>query len=68
MSAFGTPEEFRDYWRETYGPTIVAYRTVADDPERTAELDAALAALADRYGGATGVMSWEYLLLTARVV
>jgi SAM-dependent methyltransferase len=68
VSAFDTPEAFRAYWRETYGPTIVAYRTVADDPARTAELDAALEALAARYGGTTGVMSWEYLLLTARVV
>jgi ubiquinone/menaquinone biosynthesis C-methylase UbiE len=68
VSAFDTPEAFRDYWRQTYGPTIVAYRTVADDPERTAGLDAALVALAERHLADGGVMRWEYLLLTARVV
>jgi len=70
VTAFGSPDAFRAYWRETYGPTIVAYRNVADDPERTAALDRDLATVAERHdrGSGTTVMDWEYLLLTARVV
>jgi SAM-dependent methyltransferase len=77
VGLFGRPEEFRDYFKANYGPTIAVYRALADDPGRTAALDAELADLARRHdlgaGGAdrTGnnantVMEWEYLLLTAR--
>ena len=46
----------------------MAYRNIADDPERVAALDRDLAALAARYDRGTDatVMDWEYLLLTAR--
>lgn len=67
VSAFGSPEAFRTYWKVTYGPTIVAYRNVADDPERTAALDADIAGVAARHDRGDGTMDWEYLLLTARV-
>ena len=68
---FGRPEDFRDYFKANYGPTIAVYRALADDPERTAALDAELADLARRHDLGTGssqstVMEWEYLLLTAR--
>ena len=68
ISDFRTPEEWRDFWKTAYGPTIVAYRTIADDPERVAALDRDLLALAARYDRGTGttVLEWEYLLLTAR--
>ena len=56
---------FRDFFKRTYGPTIAVYRSLADDPARTAELDEALQAHGDRYVS-TGAMEWEYLLLTAR--
>ena len=70
ISRFGRPEDFRDYFKANYGPTIAAYRGIADDPRRTAALDAELADLARRHdlaAGSTGntVMEWEYLLLTA---
>ena len=70
VDRFGRPEDFRDYFKANYGPTIAAYRGIADDPRRTAALDAELADLARRHGlaaGSTGniVMEWEYLLLTA---
>ncbi len=70
IGGFGTPEEFRDFWKSVYGPTIVAYRNIADDPDRVAALDRDLAALAARYdrGTETVVLDWEYLLLTARRV
>jgi hypothetical protein len=71
IDIFGRPEDFRDYFKANYGPTIAVYRAIADDPERTAALDAELADLARRHdlgtpkAGST-VMEWEYLLLTAR--
>src|SRR5829696_2697551 len=70
VSDFRTPEEWRDFWKAAYGPTVVAYRTIADDPERTTALDRDLVALAARYDRGTGttVLDWEYLLLTARRV
>ena len=64
IDSFETGAEFRDFFKACYGPTIVAYRGIAEDAARTAELDAALAELGDRYL-ADGVMKWEYLLLTA---
>jgi SAM-dependent methyltransferase len=68
ISRFGRPEDFREYFKACYGPTIAVYRAIADDPERTAALDADLAGLARRFGLGSGstVMEWEYLLLTAR--
>ena len=70
VGGFETPEQWRDFWKSVYGPTIVAYRNIADDPERVAALDRDLAALAARYDRGTGtmVLDWEYLLLTARRV
>ena len=66
VTAFATPEEFRDFFKANYGPTVVAYRGIADDPDRVAALDADLAALARRSDLGGGAMEWEYLLLTAR--
>ena len=57
---------FRDYFKANYGPTITAYRGIADQPERVAALDAALAELGDRALAGTSTMEWEYLLVTAR--
>jgi ubiquinone/menaquinone biosynthesis C-methylase UbiE len=68
VSLFTRPEDFRDYFKTRYGPTIAAYRGIAHDPEQTAALDHDLAVLARRHdhGTTTTVMDWEYLLLTAR--
>ena len=68
VSLFGRPEDFRDYFKARYGPTIAVYRGLADDPQRAAALDAELAELARRHDRGAGrtVMEWEYLLFTAR--
>ena len=65
---FADPETFRDYFKSRYGPTISAYRAIADDPDLVAALDRDLAELARRHdrGTKTTVMDWEYLLFTAR--
>jgi SAM-dependent methyltransferase len=68
VDMFDRPEAFRDFFKRTYGPTIVAYRNIADDPGRVAALDAELVDLAKRYDRGTDstVMDWEYLVVTAR--
>jgi 2-polyprenyl-6-hydroxyphenyl methylase/3-demethylubiquinone-9 3-methyltransferase len=62
------PVEFREYWKNHYGPTIAVYRHNADRPDRVAELDAAFLRLLTDWrhddGGGAGYPA-EYLLLTA---
>jgi ubiquinone/menaquinone biosynthesis C-methylase UbiE len=66
VDRFGSAEEFREFFKDRYGPTIAVYKANADDSERCTALDRDLDALADRCGAAEGTMEWEYLLLTAR--
>jgi ubiquinone/menaquinone biosynthesis C-methylase UbiE len=61
------PTAFLDYFKSNYGPTIAAYRGLADDLERTAELDRALLDLAERSRAPEGGIAWEYLLVVATV-
>ena len=67
---FEEPEEFLDYFKANYGPTIAVYRNIADDPEKVASLDNELTELArsNAAGGGSSAMEWEYLLLTAKKV
>jgi SAM-dependent methyltransferase len=60
----GSPVEFREWWKRNYGPIVTAYAGLADDPGRTAELDAAFTEYLERTR--TGD-HWEaeYLLVTA---
>jgi SAM-dependent methyltransferase len=64
---FATPEQFRDYFKQRYGPTVAVYNSLAADPERVAALDRDLAELARRsdLGTHGTVLDWEYLLFTA---
>lgn len=68
VDRFSTPEEFRDYFKAHYGPTVAAYRGLAGDAARVAALDRDLSELVRRHdrGGGSTVMEWEYLLATAR--
>jgi SAM-dependent methyltransferase len=66
VERFATAEEFRDFFKACYGPTIAVYSSIADQPDRVAALDRELADLARRHDLGDGVMEWEYLLLTAR--
>ena len=65
VDRFGAPEEFRDFFKRTYGPTIAVYRNIAEEPDKVEALDRELADLAARHVEADGSMGWEYLLLTA---
>ncbi|MEV5102437.1 class I SAM-dependent methyltransferase [Streptomyces massasporeus] len=74
VDRFETPEAFRDYFKQRYGPTISVYKNIAGEPDRVAALDAALVDLARDGDLGTGsgsgsggtVLEWEYLLFTAR--
>ena len=66
VDSFGSPSEFREYFKDRYGPTIAVYRFNAEDPERCAALDRDLDALAERFSSPDGSMEWEYLLVTAK--
>ena len=70
VTRFGHPEEFRDFFRENYGPTIAVYKSLADDADRTAALDDALVALARDHSVATDPfrLEWEYLVTVMRRV
>jgi len=61
------PVGFREYFKKNYGPTIAAYRGLADDPARAAELDQALDDLVERFLVPGGGIDWEYLLVVATV-
>jgi ubiquinone/menaquinone biosynthesis C-methylase UbiE len=65
VDRFADGAEFRDFFKDYYGPTIAVYRFIEEDVEKVRALDAALAALGDRFIE-DGVMPWEYLLITAR--
>ncbi|MCW2993829.1 MAG: class SAM-dependent methyltransferase [Conexibacter sp.] len=70
VDRFATPEALIAYYREHFGPTIMAYRSIADDPERIAALDAALLAFATRMNlaadGEPARYAFEYVIVVAR--
>ena len=66
VDLFTTPGSFRTYFRENYGPTLVAYRGLADQPDRVAALDAALDALVAEADEGAGRMRWEYVVVSGR--
>jgi ubiquinone/menaquinone biosynthesis C-methylase UbiE len=57
-----TPAALVAYYKEHFGPTIMAYAGLAGDPERTAALDAALLELTTRTnrGEPGGPARWEF--------
>src|SRR5690348_1924887 len=63
VDRFESGQEFRDFFKTTYGPTISVYRNIGGDAEATAALDQALADLAED-ALHNGVMQWEYLMVT----
>ncbi len=65
IDCFPHATDFREFFKQRYGPTIAVYRAIADDPAKVASLDADLADLAGRFDLGDGRMEWEYLLFTA---
>jgi SAM-dependent methyltransferase len=66
VDRFGSPTDMREFFKQTYGPTIAVYRNIEATPDRVDTLDRELVDLANRYfDKVTATMEWEYLLLTA---
>jgi ubiquinone/menaquinone biosynthesis C-methylase UbiE len=68
VTCWATPEEFREFFKTYYGPTIAVYRAIGADRERAGALDRDLADLAERFNCGTDslVVDCEYLVLTGR--
>jgi 2-polyprenyl-6-hydroxyphenyl methylase/3-demethylubiquinone-9 3-methyltransferase len=70
MDIFDDPAAMVAYYREHFGPTVMAYASVADDPERRAALDATFLDFATRSNsGAPGGRAryeMEHVLVVAR--
>lgn len=67
VDSMADPVTFREYFKQNYGPTIAAYRGLADQPERAAELDRAMVELVERFRSPDGHVDWEYLVVVATV-
>jgi ubiquinone/menaquinone biosynthesis C-methylase UbiE len=65
VDRFNGAQAVHEYFKNHYGPTINAYRTIGNNSVLAATLDAQLVELAQQHLD-NGVMGWEYLLVTAR--
>jgi ubiquinone/menaquinone biosynthesis C-methylase UbiE len=65
VDRFENAQAVHEYFKNHYGPTINAYRTIGHNAVLAATLDAQLVELAEQHLH-DGVMEWEYLLMTAR--
>lgn len=66
VDAFPGRSDLREFFARNYGPTVAAYRGLAEAPERVEALDAALDDVAARFRDPAGAMRWGYLRVTAR--
>ena len=64
VEGFTSGAQWRDLFKDAYGPTVAAYAALADRPQDVERLDAVLADLGDS-ALVDGVMEWEYLLVVA---
>jgi ubiquinone/menaquinone biosynthesis C-methylase UbiE len=64
VDRFSSAQAVHEYFKNHYGPTINAYRTIGNNSLLAATLDAQLVELAEQHLH-DGVMGWEYLLVTA---
>jgi SAM-dependent methyltransferase len=67
---FARPSDLVSYYRENFGPTIVAFARTADDPERRAALEAEFLAYAERENraarGEPARYAFEYAVVVAQ--
>ena len=70
VTHFATPIELREYHKAYFGPVIALYERFAGDPNRTADLDRALLAFAERTNraapGEPARYEIDYLLVVAQ--
>ena len=64
-----SPHDYREFFKQTFGPVVATYASLADDPARAAALDRDLLDFANRANrGASGgpaEYTYEYLLVIA---
>lgn len=70
LDEFASPAELVAFYKANFGPTIMAFRALAHDPARAAELDTALLDFAERTnvaspGDAVARYELEYVLVVA---
>jgi ubiquinone/menaquinone biosynthesis C-methylase UbiE len=65
VTHFPSPDALVDYYRDNFGPLIMAFRALEADPAATAELDRRLREFAARTGPESR-WQFEYLLVVAR--
>lgn len=64
-----TPRAYVDFYKETFGPIVAVFASLADEPKRAAALDRELLELATRRNSGTPEASeyrYDYLLVIAR--
>ena len=65
-----TPRAYRDFCKETFGPVVAVYESLAGDPARRAALDDAFLRFAEQSNrgraGAPAEYHYEYLLVVAQ--
>ncbi len=66
----GSPRDYCELFRQTFGPVVATYASLADDPDRTAALDRDFLDFATRSNrgvpGGPAEYAYEYLLVVAR--
>ncbi len=65
-----SPLDYCEFFRQTFGPVVMTYTSLADDPDRTAALDRDFLDFATRSNrgepGGPAEYAYEYLLVVAR--
>jgi ubiquinone/menaquinone biosynthesis C-methylase UbiE len=64
-ASFPSAHAQREFFKEHYGPTVLAYRRVADDPEQTRLLDRALLDAFERREHEHGHWVYDYAVIVA---
>jgi ubiquinone/menaquinone biosynthesis C-methylase UbiE len=65
-----TPQDYVDFYKETFGPIVATYGALADDPDRVAALDRELLDLATSWNRGTPEAAqyhYDYLLIVAQL-
>jgi hypothetical protein len=64
-----SPRDYCEFFKATFGPVMAVYASLADDPDRTADLDRAFLRFATRSNrgepGNCAEYPYEYLLVIA---
>jgi ubiquinone/menaquinone biosynthesis C-methylase UbiE len=66
----GTPRDYVEFYKETFGPVIATYASLVDQPEEAAALDRDFLDLATRWNRGTpeaAEYQYDYLLVIARL-